>query len=343
MAKKKRKPEDESPKPPRRPKPKAKPKSGPRSEVAPPPRAAIDALMKQLLGRDRRPGPRRAEALLHQAFQSDDPAEVVALARQALEVWPDCADAYVLLAEQARGPQEALELYALGVEAAERDLGEAAFREAVGHFWGVLPTRPYMRARHGLAQSLWVLGRRAEAVEHYQEMLRLNPTDNQGVRYNLAACLIEIGRDEDLAALLEQLPGRPLGELGLQRRAAGLPPRGGLARRPQAADGGQEGEQVRPRLPDRPRDAPVADARLGRPGRPRRGGRLRGRVPQRLAGDPRRARLAPQVVRRGPAPTESKAKAAKGPTPTAKKRLEAAPAAVRRRLAGRGPPPARSG
>ncbi len=195
MAKKKREPEDELPKPPRRPKSRPKPLKSSKSQVGPPanlPAGAADDRVRV-----------RAEALLHQAFQTGDAAEVVTLARQALEVWPDCADAFVLLAEQTRGPQEALELYVRGVAAAERDLGAALLRESVGTFWGNLSTRPYMRARHGLAQSLWVLGRRHEAVEHYQEMLRLNPSDNQGVRYKLAACLIELGRDEELDALLE--------------------------------------------------------------------------------------------------------------------------------------------
>jgi tetratricopeptide repeat protein len=45
---------------------------------------------------------------------------------------------------------------------------------------------PYMRARLGLAHSLWTAGRRDEAVQHLQDMLRLNPGDNQGVRYTLS-------------------------------------------------------------------------------------------------------------------------------------------------------------
>ena len=65
-------------------------------------------------------------------------------------------------------------------------------------------TRPYMRAMNGLANSLWVLGRREEAVECYQTMLRLNPNDNQGIRYLLASCLLELARDDVLAALLAQ-------------------------------------------------------------------------------------------------------------------------------------------
>ena len=61
-----------------------------------------------------------------------------------------------------------------------------------------------MRARHALAQCLWEAGDRDEATDHYRDMLRLNPGDNQGVRYLLAACLLDLGRDDDLAALIEE-------------------------------------------------------------------------------------------------------------------------------------------
>jgi tetratricopeptide (TPR) repeat protein len=64
-----------------------------------------------------------------------------------------------------------------------------------------------MRARAGLAGRLWQRGEREAAVEHYREMLRLNPNDNQGIRYLLATCLIEIDRDDELAALLKQYDG----------------------------------------------------------------------------------------------------------------------------------------
>jgi tetratricopeptide (TPR) repeat protein len=89
------------------------------------------------------------------------------------------------------------------MEAGERAVGPAAFRDNVGHFWGLLKTRPYMRARSGLAQALWMAGHRDEAIGHYRELLRLNPNDNQGNRYLLAACLLDLDRDEDLAALLD--------------------------------------------------------------------------------------------------------------------------------------------
>jgi len=114
-----------------------------------------------------------------------------------------CADAYVLLAEEgAKSLEEAKALYARGVEAGERALGPLAFEEDVGHFWGLLETRPYMRARAGLAQVLWASGDRDGAVAHYRDMLRLNPGDNQGIRYILAAALLELGDNGALRDLL---------------------------------------------------------------------------------------------------------------------------------------------
>src|SRR5260221_8438810 len=62
--------------------------------------------------------------------------------------------------------------------------------------------RPYMRARLGLAQTLQSLGRDDEALNHYRELVRLNPNDNQGARYRLIVALLELDVDDDAGALL---------------------------------------------------------------------------------------------------------------------------------------------
>jgi tetratricopeptide (TPR) repeat protein len=145
----------------------------------------------------------RAQEMVYQAFEAAG-AEQVRLARKALKISPDCADAYVLLAEHAQTAEEALKHYEQGVAAGERALGKQAFEEYAGHFWGFLETRPYMRAREGLAQCLWEAGHREEAAGHFQEMLRLNPNDNQGVRYSLATLLLDLDRDQDIRQLLAE-------------------------------------------------------------------------------------------------------------------------------------------
>lgn len=147
----------------------------------------------------------RAQELIYDAFDTRDTRKRVRLAERALTVSEDCADAYVLLAEEtAEDVEEAKELYEAGVEAGERALGEEAFTEDAGYFWGILDTRPYMRAREGLAHCLWEMGHREEAVEHYQGMLELNPDDNQGIRYELAGCLLNLGYNERLGELMQR-------------------------------------------------------------------------------------------------------------------------------------------
>jgi tetratricopeptide (TPR) repeat protein len=148
----------------------------------------------------------QAQEIMYEAWEASGQRRVQ-LAREALSISEDCADAYVLLAEESvNSLTKAKELYEAGVKAGERALGADALDEYVGHFWGVLETRPYMRARAGLAACLWQLGQRQEAIEHYQEMLRLNPGDNQGIRYILLPCLMAAGLETETEQLLAAYP-----------------------------------------------------------------------------------------------------------------------------------------
>jgi tetratricopeptide (TPR) repeat protein len=122
-----------------------------------------------------------AQDIIYDAWDASDKKQRIALAKKALELSPLCADAYVLLAQEtAKDLDQAIEIYRQGLEAGEKALGKTAFRKDVGYFWGLLEPRPYMRARHGLAQALWDKGLRDETMTHYPDMLRLNPNDNQG-------------------------------------------------------------------------------------------------------------------------------------------------------------------
>ena len=94
------------------------------------------------------------------------------------------ADAYNGLAGIAEAHENWEEAEARYEEAYQRA------REALGtespeayHWWGELDTRPYMRARQGLGWVYWQTGRYEAAITEYEALLRLNPNDNQGVRY----------------------------------------------------------------------------------------------------------------------------------------------------------------
>ena len=201
MAKKKRKPPKKSPK-----------EAAPAAFVAEPiselpDRRVMEGVMRDFLTELTGPTVQtplsKAQDLIYQAFDEPNPKKQERLVRKALEICPDCADAHVFLAEHAPSRKEALHHYRQGLEAGERT-GPAVFANEVGHFWGLLETRRCIAGPAGLADVLWSMGRRDEAIGHLQEMLRLNPNDNQGVRYILVEWLFSEAREAELEQLLPQ-------------------------------------------------------------------------------------------------------------------------------------------
>jgi tetratricopeptide (TPR) repeat protein len=145
----------------------------------------------------------RADLLLRKAFDSRGRRQL-ALARKALEEWPDCADALILLAERTSDFERQKELYRRATDAGARAIPTEVLENDVGHFWGILETRPYMRARFGYAQCLLAEGLDDDAASELRELLRLNPDDNQGVRTPLLGLLLRSGDGKGAAALLSE-------------------------------------------------------------------------------------------------------------------------------------------
>jgi tetratricopeptide (TPR) repeat protein len=131
-------------------------------------------------------------------------AERLTLVGKALEQSPLCVDAWGILASEApEGSGFALELWRQAVAAGEVMLGPWRMEEYKGEFWGWVETRPYMRARQGLAMELRRQGQMAEAIDTLRGSLALNPNDNQGIRYILLDWLLEAGADAEAKALHE--------------------------------------------------------------------------------------------------------------------------------------------
>ncbi|MFW6134867.1 MAG: SEC-C metal-binding domain-containing protein [Elusimicrobiota bacterium] len=80
---------------------------------------------------------RRAQDIIYDAWGFVDPAVRVDMAEEAPEISKDCADAYVILAEDAASSwEEAKEYYMEGIKAGERALGKKNFEEYRGYFRG---------------------------------------------------------------------------------------------------------------------------------------------------------------------------------------------------------------
>jgi tetratricopeptide (TPR) repeat protein len=167
-----------------------------------PDRRAMESYLAAVAARSRADAIAKAQDVMYEAWDRTTSRSRIALAHKALTISPLCADAYNLLAAEAATTAEARDLYARGLEAGELALGPKGFKEYDGHFWGFLETRPYMRARGGLALALLKLGEEATAVEHFRALLKLNPGDNQGIRYLLLGSLL---RRDDVAAVNELL------------------------------------------------------------------------------------------------------------------------------------------
>ncbi len=163
-----------------------------------PPPAPTDTPLKQ------------AQQVAYDAMEATGRRRVM-LARRALEISEDCADAWVILAEEdAKTFEQALEYARKGVAAGERALGKEYFEWEGASFWLDVDTRPYMRALMVLADLLWMTGEKDEAIDVYQKILRLNPGDNQGVRHVLADLFAEADRDDVFEDLLEGYEDDPM-------------------------------------------------------------------------------------------------------------------------------------
>ncbi len=80
-------------------------------------------------------------------------------------------------------PKAALRHYEVGVRIGELSLG-VDFGGVL--LWGMIDNRPFLRCLHGYGLCLWRAGKFHEAYRVFEQMLWLNPPDNQGARFLIA-------------------------------------------------------------------------------------------------------------------------------------------------------------
>ncbi|KAF5326328.1 hypothetical protein D9611_000723 [Ephemerocybe angulata] len=105
-----------------------------------------------------------------------------------------------------------------------KELGPKAFDDdgdSVGHFWGILQTRPYMRVLNSLLEMYFQMNYTTKSANMGIEMLRLCPGDNMGIRCGLGSSLIRDGRYADALSFAQVWSSEDT------MKAGGIPPRGG--------------------------------------------------------------------------------------------------------------------
>lgn len=122
-----------------------------------------------------------ADEIVNDAWETEEPAQRIKLARKALAIDLNAIDAYNILGIHAPTLAERISILREAVRIGEM-LFAPVLNDAEMTWWGFIGTRPWMRAQHSLGLALLEAGDHDEAASLFKRMLILNPNDNQGIR-----------------------------------------------------------------------------------------------------------------------------------------------------------------
>jgi tetratricopeptide (TPR) repeat protein len=126
----------------------------------------------------------------------------------------------------------ALALSEMGRKKAAFEVWEASIKLALQFFppqfsmdrdrleWGFLENRPFLRLYHSYGLALMEQGRVEDALEVFENILGLNPNDNQGVRALAVGCHFELNAPEGVLSVCRQYPNDGLEQLMFGRALA---------------------------------------------------------------------------------------------------------------------------
>ena len=123
--------------------------------------------------------------------------------RRALKLDPQHADAHNHLGIvnlDARKLKAAEQRFRAAIDGGQHHLE----RDGLEVHWGFIENRPYLRGLANLALVLVEQKKWAEALTVHEEMLKLNPNDNQGVRWMIGNDYLRVGDNEGAIKAFEQ-------------------------------------------------------------------------------------------------------------------------------------------
>jgi tetratricopeptide (TPR) repeat protein len=134
----------------------------------------------------------------------------VRLFRRAIKLDPRHADAHNhlgIVSLEARKLKAAEEHFRAAIDGGERHLE----RDGAEVHWGFIENRPYLRGLANLALVLVQQKKWGEALAIHRQMLKLNPNDNQGVRWLVGVECLRVGDDEGAVAAFEKVMTEEVG------------------------------------------------------------------------------------------------------------------------------------
>lgn len=151
---------------------------------------------------------------------ADSPSKSEKKLRNVIEKNPYAFDAYNQLAfilwYGQRSPKVALEVLTLGLSKA-KELFPERFELGKSQLpWAVLENRPFLRMYESLGSRHLELGELKQAIKVFEDIITMNPGDNQGVRETLCICYFRSDNPGAVLALCDvfEEDGMPAIEYG---------------------------------------------------------------------------------------------------------------------------------
>ena len=126
------------------------------------------------------------------------------IAMQALSIYKDCADAYVILSRDARlSDDQKVKYLKRAVKAAENVLKIEKMEDTDPRVFLVKPAEPLFGAKYLLATKLWEMERKDEAIETALEIVKYDKTDKMLVRGLVSNWLLIDEKYDDAKVFLD--------------------------------------------------------------------------------------------------------------------------------------------
>jgi len=146
-----------------------------------------------------------AQRIIEHAWKQKNYKNKAKYAREALEVYEDCADAYIILSKDSSlNNNQKRELLEKAVNAAKNSLKIDDLKNAQAELLRLKIARPLFGAKYSLATHLWETGQKEVAIDNALEILEYDEKDELVVRSLVVNWLLIEKRYAQLKSLLEK-------------------------------------------------------------------------------------------------------------------------------------------
>jgi len=153
---------------------------------------------------------------LDMAYEAESEQDALKYAKKALQLDKNCLDAEVMIVELTATDIEDLKLkYEKLITKTENYLkgADIMIDENIGHFWGIVETRPYMRLRYSYVNLLIDQGKFKMAIKECEELLVLSENDNLGARYKLFSLYAFLEDEVNVSKLYKRYKEEPSSQM----------------------------------------------------------------------------------------------------------------------------------